>query len=160
MIRRYNLSHPAGQPMPEDWIHLPYSVVAAADYDALTARLAEAEATASTANHGHELCYKALLSAEARLAEAETALQRLIEAADDSDGCQYGTLITYFVRQQCRHGLRLTDSAADATVDENCRFREALNIIASWDEGAEVSSRFDEPGSAKLAREVLAKGAP
>jgi hypothetical protein len=43
MIRRYNLSHPVGQPMPEDWIHLPDSVVAAADYDALAARLAEAE---------------------------------------------------------------------------------------------------------------------
>jgi hypothetical protein len=35
MIRRYNLSHPVGQPMPEDWIHLPDSVVAATDYDAL-----------------------------------------------------------------------------------------------------------------------------
>ena len=35
MIRRYNLSHPVGQPMPEDWIRLPDSVVAAADYDAL-----------------------------------------------------------------------------------------------------------------------------
>jgi hypothetical protein len=43
MIRRYNLSHPVGQPMPEDWIHLPDSVVAAADYDAISARLAEAE---------------------------------------------------------------------------------------------------------------------
>ena len=39
MTRRYNLSHSAGQPMPEDWIHLPDSVVASADYDALTARL-------------------------------------------------------------------------------------------------------------------------
>jgi hypothetical protein len=44
MTRRYNLSHPVGQPMPEDWIHLPDSVVAAADYDAISARLAEAEA--------------------------------------------------------------------------------------------------------------------
>ena len=35
MTRRYNLSHSAGQPMPEDWIHLPDSVVAATDYDAL-----------------------------------------------------------------------------------------------------------------------------
>jgi hypothetical protein len=40
MIRRYNLSHPVGQPMPEDWLDLPDSVVAAADYDALVARLA------------------------------------------------------------------------------------------------------------------------
>ncbi len=44
MTRRYNLRNPAGQPMPEDWIHLPDSVVASADYDALTARLAEAAA--------------------------------------------------------------------------------------------------------------------
>jgi hypothetical protein len=43
MIRRYNLSHPVGQPMPEDWLDLPDSVVAAADYDAISARLAEAE---------------------------------------------------------------------------------------------------------------------
>jgi hypothetical protein len=43
MIRRYNLSHPAGQPMPEDWLDLPDSVVAAADYDALVVRLAEVE---------------------------------------------------------------------------------------------------------------------
>jgi hypothetical protein len=43
MIRRYNLSHPVGQPMPEDWLDLPDSVVAAADYDALVVRLAEVE---------------------------------------------------------------------------------------------------------------------
>jgi hypothetical protein len=43
MIRRYNLSHPVGQPMPEDWLDLPDSVVAAADYDAISARLADAE---------------------------------------------------------------------------------------------------------------------
>ena len=51
MTRRYNLSHPAGQPMPEDWIHLPDSVVAAADYDAVSARLAEAETNAEWAQH-------------------------------------------------------------------------------------------------------------
>ena len=44
MTRRYNLSHAVGQPMPEDWLDLPDSVVAAADYDAISARLAEAEA--------------------------------------------------------------------------------------------------------------------
>lgn len=51
----------------------------------------------------------------ARLAEAEVALERLLDATNDSDGCQYGTLSTDFVRQQCRHGLRLTDSADGAT---------------------------------------------
>ena len=43
MTRRYNLSHPVGQPMPEDWLDLPDSVVAAADYDAISARLAATE---------------------------------------------------------------------------------------------------------------------
>ena len=43
MIRRYNLSHTVGQPMPEDWLDLPDSVVAAADYDAISARLAATE---------------------------------------------------------------------------------------------------------------------
>ena len=34
---------------------------------------------------------------------------------------------------------------------------EALNALASWDEGEVVSGKFDEPGSAACAREVLAK---
>ena len=51
--------------------------VQAEEIQEIRARLAEAEATASTANHGHELCYKALLSAEARLAEAERHLRNM-----------------------------------------------------------------------------------
>lgn len=35
------------------------------------------------------------------LAEAREAIARLLDAADDSDGCQYGTLSTEFVRQVC-----------------------------------------------------------
>lgn len=35
------------------------------------------------------------------------------------------------------------------------RLRSALTIIASWDEGPEVNSGFDEPESAKVAREAL-----
>ena len=33
----------------------------------------------------------------------------------------------------------------------------ALDAIASWDEGPKVDSSFDEPGSAQIAREALAK---
>ncbi len=32
-----------------------------------------------------------------------------------------------------------------------------LNEIASWESGAKVTSRFDEPGSASAAREALAE---
>jgi len=31
----------------------------------------------------------------------------------------------------------------------------ALNVIASWSEGREVDDAFDEPNSAKVARETL-----
>lgn len=36
-------------------------------------------------------------------------------------------------------------------------FQNALDLIASWVEGDEVSSSFDEPHSAKIARAALAK---
>jgi hypothetical protein len=76
MIRRYNLSHPVGQPMPEDWIHLPDSVVAAADYDALAARLAEANAKMM-------ILHNESISLHARLAEATGIInRRALELAD------------------------------------------------------------------------------
>lgn len=37
--------------------------------------------------------------------------------------------------------------------------REALDEIACWDEGPEVTGSFDEPGSAKIARAALAQEA-
>jgi len=40
---------------------------------------------------------------------------------------------------------------------ENKKMRDALNKIASWSEGAIVDKSFDEPGSAKIARDALAK---
>ena len=43
-----------------------------------------------------------------------------------------------------------------ALLAENERMREALNSIASWDEGSDVNSSFDEPGSAAEARAALA----
>jgi hypothetical protein len=71
MIRRYNLSHPAGQPMPEDWLDLPDSVVAAADYDALAARLAELE----TRTDAYQQSIADRVQLQARLTEAEAVLR-------------------------------------------------------------------------------------
>lgn len=39
---------------------------------------------------------------------------------------------------------------------QNAAMREALNKIASWSEGPEVTSSFDEPASAMVARNALA----
>ena len=40
---------------------------------------------------------------------------------------------------------------------ENNKLREALNRIASWNEGPEVTGSFDEPCSAEIARQALAE---
>ena len=45
-------------------------------------------------------------------------------------------------------------AAAEARV---ARLREALNKIASWREGPVVTSAFDEPGAASVARAALAE---
>lgn len=45
-------------------------------------------------------------------------------------------------------------AAANARI---ARLEAALNKIASWDEGAEVTSQFDEPFAARYARAALAK---
>lgn len=60
MTRRYNLSHSAGQPMPEDWIHLPDSVVAAADYDALAACQSQASGILRAIRGDIEAAYNGL----------------------------------------------------------------------------------------------------
>lgn len=45
-----------------------------------------------------------------------------------------------------------------ATLRERVRvYENALNEIASWGEGEKVTGRFDEPHSAKKAREALGK---
>jgi hypothetical protein len=44
---------------------------------------------------------------------------------------------------------------ADA-IRERDRYREALDLIASWREGETVTNAFDEPGAAIVAREALA----
>jgi hypothetical protein len=38
------------------------------------------------------------------------------------------------------------------------RYREALDELACWDEGAEVTTSFDSPWTAKCARHALAWG--
>lgn len=49
--------------------------------------------------------------------------------------------------------LRAKLAAAEAKI---ARLTAALNEIASWSEGPEVNGSFDEPGSARIAREALA----
>lgn len=39
--------------------------------------------------------------------------------------------------------------------DENDRLRSALDKIAAWDEGEEVTGSFDEPNAARIARDAL-----
>ena len=121
MIRRYNLSNPAGQPMPEDWIHLPDSVVAAADYDALAAERDRWRKVASDVcghmdlecqpgcdSYGHvegcgvyDLCVT-VDNLRARMAEAERDAKRWRNArrlADDiSDPTLRGIVITFLDR--------------------------------------------------------------
>ena len=45
----------------------------------------------------------------------------------------------------------------DGLKEDNERLREALNRIASWREGPRVTSSFDEPGSAEIARQALGR---
>lgn len=45
--------------------------------------------------------------------------------------------------------------AVSALVAERDAMKAALNVIASWNEGDEVGSGFDEPWSAKTARAAL-----
>ncbi len=63
------------------------------------------------------------------------------------------------------HMDALTDLLAALTSEQRARqeaeekaveYAEVLNLIASWDEGSEVTPSFDEPCSAQIAREVLA----
>jgi len=42
---------------------------------------------------------------EVKLIEREDALYKLIDAADESDDCEYGTLATNFVRDICKVAL-------------------------------------------------------
>ena len=44
---------------------------------------------------------------------------------------------------------------ADRVKADRDKYAAALDQIASWREGAEVSGSFDEPGSARIAREAL-----
>ena len=47
------------------------------------------------------------------------------------------------------------------TPDERCAvYEQALNKIASWSEGPEVTDRFGDPHSARIARKALQRGAP
>lgn len=60
-----------------------------------------------------------------------------------------------FEAQNHREAWDALNDHADALRAELDRLRAALNEIASWNEGPEVSSSFDEPHAAKVAREAL-----
>lgn len=47
---------------------------------------------------------------------------------------------------------------AEAAEQRAERYREVLDLIASWAEGPEVTNSFDEPGAARVARHVLQEG--
>lgn len=57
--------------------------------------------------------------------------------------------------------LRILDveRAAEAAIEsvQLGEILETLNSIAAWDQGVVVSGKFDEPGSARTARFLLAK---
>jgi hypothetical protein len=128
MIRRYNLSHPAGQPMPEDWLDLPDSVVAAADYDAISARLANEESVCRIQSTNFASALLRADAAEARLAEAveygtdykqaygiamanyQAALARLEEAGRVLNHI-YATVYNAETRSMIQTFLRATGSA-------------------------------------------------
>ena len=55
-------------------------------------------------------------------------------------------------------GAELATAQAEllAVRAERDRYKAALNEIASWGEGPEVTGSFDSPDTAKIAREALA----
>ena len=53
--------------------------------------------------------------------------------------------------------LVMTQSQLAKAIAERDALKAALDKIASWGEGPVVTGMFDEPASAKMAREVLAK---
>ncbi len=54
------------------------------------------------------------------------------------------------------HNVHLIEQALTTEKAKSARLVEALNDIASWNEGDEVRGNFDEPCSASTAREALA----
>lgn len=50
---------------------------------------------------------------------------------------------------------KMVDGQLYILADKLAELVNALNHIASWPEGSEVSSSFDEPASARTAREAL-----
>ena len=55
-------------------------------------------------------------------------------------------------------GIKEAAKTCAEAQSEITKLREALDKIASWNEGDEVDGSFDEPGSAAIAREALGKG--
>lgn len=97
----------------------------------------------------------------------EEIQDKIREFVRDS-GCWEGSDFTHFafeakeMLKDLVEEVKIVNEDADravkiyiSVIEENKRLREALNDIASWSEGSEVNSRFDEPGSAEIARKAL-----
>lgn len=104
--------------------------------------------------------------AELKQAEAEhSALVAVAEAAEKLRG-QFAFAAGFktedrrfdelLVAMDSLTTLRAGQPATGSGVVDHRPLVDALDKIASWSEGDEVSSRFDEPCAAKIAREALA----
>jgi hypothetical protein len=94
------------------------------------------------------------MSDERPLTDEERA--HIIERVDPANSPPYFPR----VRLEALRHLLASDAhhAADAARwrEEASRLRAVLNVLASWGEGNEVTSSFDEPHAAKMARRALA----
>lgn len=76
-----------------------------AEIEALRAEVDEWKAVAEWEGEQHDRVFKEARALNERAERLAEALHRLEEACDDSDGAQYGTLGTSFVRDVCAAAL-------------------------------------------------------
>lgn len=86
---------------------------AVAERDALRAEVERLTRCLATANANHETFERRWYLEQARAERLAEALHRLEEACDDSDGAQYGTLGTAFVRGICKDALLCPTAAQE-----------------------------------------------
>lgn len=88
-------------------------------------------------------------------------LMEQLAAAQSSEVCTvaHGTEVMEFCPYCKIEKMHAEVSAAYGMAirkqEEIERLREALNVIASWNEGETVTGSFDEPGAAQCARDAL-----
>lgn len=89
------------------------------------------------------------LSAYERLSAENAALRGLLE----QDQQRWDDIRVQ--NDKLREMIQGSNDHADRLIEQNCRFRGALQMIACYDQGRRVTSTFDEPGSAQMARDAL-----